>query len=179
MCRSAYNVMQDIISTQPCPNTLNGVQEDAYVCGPNFGQRGLSTVYEEEEEGEQDHEDKVEDEEVEKEVIEEKRVCSIGKPTAADSLSPLNQLKKSPKREDNCLKEISGGNKDNRLLRIQNIFTLCGNQRELSQHIGTPIPTKKRSDESFDLKFASPVKSSEKVVLCNKENVEPLNVVGN
>ena len=107
----------------------------------------------------------MEDEEVEKEVIEEKRVCSV--------------VNKSPKVED-----YSGADKENngsnRLLRIHNIFTLCGNQKKLSQY-GTPIPTKKRSDESFDFK-CSPVKSSEKkdsvLIVSNKENLEPY-VFGN
>lgn len=169
-CKSGYNVMQDVSSNQPCPITLNGVQEEAYACAPCFGQKAcLSTVYEEEGEEEKDYEDKVEDEEVEKEVIEEKRVCIVSQ---------------SPKREDHCFKENSDADKENngssRLLRIQNIFTLCGNQRELSQ-FGTPIPTKKRSDETFDLKF-SPVKSSEKkdsvLKMSNKENLEHY-VVGN
>ncbi|XP_061370796.1 kinesin-like protein KIN-10A [Gastrolobium bilobum] len=174
LCRSDYKVVEDF-SNPPCPNTLNGVQEDAYVCAPNLGQRTcLSTVYEEEEEeegeGEQGYEDKGEEEEVEKEVIEEKRVCTVDKPSAAGSLA------RNSEREDYCFKGSSeDDDKDSRLLRIQNIFTLCGNQRELSQHIGTPIPTKKRSDDTFDLRF-SPLKTSEKDPLfkiSNKENLEP------
>ncbi|XP_057426946.1 kinesin-like protein KIN-10A [Lotus japonicus] len=179
MCRSGYNVVQDF-SNQLCPNILNGAQEDTYASAPNFGQRaGLSTVYEEEEEveEEQDQEDKgEEDEEVEKEVIEEKRVCSVDKPSAA---SPFAIHSRSPKREDHSFKGNSVDDKENgsRLLRIQNIFTLCGNQRELSQHIGTPVPSKKRSDETLDLKF-SPVKDSV-LKVSNKENMGPHNVVGN
>ncbi|WJX18876.1 hypothetical protein P8452_08631 [Trifolium repens] len=167
LAREVIVGMQDISPNQPC--SMNGVQENAYVCAPNFGQKAcLSTVYEEEGEGEQDHEDKVEeDEEVEKEVIEEKRVCSVSK---------------SPKREDYSSEADKENNGSNRLLRIHNIFTLCGNQRELSQY-GTPIPTKKRSDEGFDfdLKY-SPLKSSEKkdsvLRMSNKENMEQY-VVGN
>ncbi|KAK2402029.1 kinesin protein KIN-5B [Trifolium repens] len=166
LAREVIVGMQDISPNQPC--SMNGVQEIAYVCAPNFGQKAcLSTVYEEDGEGEQDHEDKVEeDEEVEKEVIEEKRVCSVSK---------------SPKREDYSSEADKENNGSNRLLRIHNIFTLCGNQRELSQY-GTPIPTKKRSDEGFDfdLKY-SPMKSSEKkdsvLRMSNKENMEY--VVGN
>jgi kinesin family protein 11 len=167
LAREVIIGMQDTSPNQPC--SMNGVQENAYVCAPNFGQKAcLSTVYEEEGEGEQDHEDKVEeDEEVEKEVIEEKRVCSVSK---------------SPKREDYSSEADKENNGSNRLLRIHNIFTLCGNQRELSQY-GTPIPTKKRSDEGFDfdLKY-SPIKSSEKkdsvLRMSNKENMEQY-VVGN
>ncbi|KAK7278429.1 hypothetical protein RJT34_23457 [Clitoria ternatea] len=187
VCKSDYNAKQNFsFSNQQCPNTLNGVQEDAAnVFAPNFGQRVcLSTVYEEEGEGEQDHEDKGdEDEEVEKEVIEEKRVCTVDKPSAAGSFETSKVSKTSPKKEDYCFKASSVDDKDgesNRLLRIQNIFTLCGNQRELSQHIGTPIPTKKRSDEAFD-KF-SPAKTNGKdsvFKVSNKENLEPQNVVGN
>ncbi|XP_027367403.1 kinesin-like protein KIN-10A [Abrus precatorius] len=163
-------------SNQPC------TQEDAHVFAPNFGQRVcLSTVYEDEGEG-VDHEDKGgEDEEVEKEVIEEKRLCTFDKPSAA---APLSTLNRSPKREDYCFKASSVDDKDigsSRLLRIQNIFTLCGNQRELSHHIGTPIPTKKRSDETFDLRF-SPARTNEKdsiFKISNKENLEPHNILGN
>ncbi|CAJ2628124.1 kinesin-like protein KIF11-like [Trifolium pratense] len=165
LAREVIVGMQGISPNQP----RSMVQEVASVCAPNFGQKAcLSTVYEEEGEGEQDHEDKVEeDEEVEKEVIEEKRVCSVSK---------------SPKRENYSSEADKENNGSNRLLRIHNIFTLCGNQRELSQY-GTPIPTKKRSDEGFDfdLKY-SPVKSNEKkdsvLKMSNKENMEQY-VVGN
>ncbi|KAA8548912.1 hypothetical protein F0562_000596 [Nyssa sinensis] len=44
-----------------------------------------------------------------------------------------------------------------RRLRIQNIFTLCGNYRELSQHTTIPIPAKKRF-EDFD-PDSSPVRT--------------------
>lgn len=176
MSRSDYNVKQDL-SNQPCPNALTGVKEDAHVFSPNFGQRVcLSTVYEEEGEGD---EDKGEDEEVEKGVIEEKRVCSVDKPSAAGSLGTLNLSNTSPNKEEFCFK-VSSVDNDSRLLRIQNIFTLCGNQRELSQHIGTPVqPTKKRSDETFEF---SPAKTSDKdsvFKISNKENFEPHNVLGN
>ncbi|KAE9589741.1 hypothetical protein Lal_00021578 [Lupinus albus] len=180
MCKSDYNVMQDFsFSNHPDPNTLNGVQDAVQACAPNFGQRlCLSTVYEEEEEeeeegeGEEGHEDKgeEEDEEVKKEVIEEKRVlCTIDKA--------------SPNREAYCLKQNSEDDKDSdssRLVRIQNIFTLCGNQRELSQHIGTPKPTQKSSNGTSDFSF-SPVKSNDKdssiIKVSNKENMEPYNAV--
>ncbi|KAG4910995.1 kinesin-like protein KIN-10A [Glycine soja] len=176
MSRGDYNVKQDL-SNQPCPNALTGVKEDAHVFSPNFGQRVcLSTVYEEEGEGD---EDKGEDEEVEKGVIEEKRVCSVDKPSAAGSLGTLNLSNTSPNKEEFCFK-VSSVDNDSRLLRIQNIFTLCGNQRELSQHIGTPVqPTKKRSDETFEF---SPAKTSDKdsvFKISNKENFEPHNVLGN
>ncbi|OIW01807.1 hypothetical protein TanjilG_03945 [Lupinus angustifolius] len=158
-----YNVMQDFsFSNHPDPNTSNGVQDAGQACALSFGQRlCLSTVYEDEE-GEEDHEDKgEEDEEVEKEVIEEKRVlCTINKA--------------SPDREDEKDSDSS------RLVRIQNIFTLCGNRRELSQHIGTSKPTKKSSNGTSDFSF-SPVKSSDKdssiLKVSNKENMQPYNAV--
>jgi len=174
MCRTDYNVKQDF-SNQPCPpNTLNGGKDDAPIFAPNFGQRVcLSTVYEEEGEGD---EDKGGDEEVEKEVIEETKVCSVEKPSAAGSLATLNLSNPSPQKEDIHVDDKDLG--PSRLLRIQNIFTLCGNQRELSQHIGAPVPTKKISDETFEF---SPAKTSDKdsvFKISNKENFEPHNVLG-
>ncbi|KAG4997765.1 hypothetical protein JHK85_029204 [Glycine max] len=170
MCRSDYNVKQDS-SNQPGPNALTGVKEDAHVFSPNFGQRAcLSTVYEEEGEGEG------EDEEVEKGIIEEKRVCSVEKPSGAGSLGTLNLSNTSPNKEEFCLK-VSSGDNDSRLLRIQNIFTLCGNHRQLSQHIGTPVSTKKRSDETFEFSPANDKDSIFKT--SNKENFEPHHVLGN
>ncbi|KAK7268840.1 hypothetical protein RIF29_21549 [Crotalaria pallida] len=168
MCKNDYNVMPHFsFPNQPDSNTLNGVQD-----APIFGQRlCLSTVYEEEGEGEQDHEDKGgEVEEVKKEVIEEKRIlCTVDN-------------KASPKRDAYVFKQSSEDDKDSdssRLLRIQNIFTLCGNQRELSQHIATPIiPTKKRSDETSDFSFSSLKTSEKNSVFSNKENMEPHNAVG-
>ncbi|KAJ7954683.1 Kinesin-like protein [Quillaja saponaria] len=70
--------------------------------------------------------------------------------------------------------ETSKDSASSRLLRIQNIFTLCGNHRELSHHIDTPIPAKKRS-ETVDCK-SSPVKTSgndSALKDSNKENMEP------
>ncbi|XVE81876.1 hypothetical protein DITRI_Ditri15bG0101200 [Diplodiscus trichospermus] len=121
---------------------------------PQFGTKvGLTTVYEEEEtEEEDDQKENVEDEEVEKVIIEEKRVCSSGtinRPTLGDDSDTSSS----------------------RLLRIQNIFTLCGNQRELSQQIRTPTPAKAMS-ETID-PHRSPVKiaSDDSVVKSlNKEN---------
>ncbi|KAF7837448.1 kinesin-like protein KIN-10A [Senna tora] len=96
-----------------------------------------------------------------------------------------NLPSRSPQQDDddNCFKHSSEDGKDSassRLLRIHNIFTLCGNQRELCQHNVTPIPAKKKP-EALDFK-TSPVKSSEKdsiFKISNKENLEPQYVVGN
>ncbi|KAF8015835.1 hypothetical protein BT93_H1395 [Corymbia citriodora subsp. variegata] len=112
-------------------NTSTSNEVAAYdVYGPLFSDRVcLSTVFEEEEEVEEEegHKEAM-DEEVEKEVIEEKRVCSITFPQelSSDTVKPLNE------------KDVASS----RLLRIQNIFTLCGNYRELSQQIGAPLTEK-------------------------------------
>ncbi|KAI4318058.1 hypothetical protein L6164_025867 [Bauhinia variegata] len=170
MCRTDNNIVIQNFPNQTLPNSLNGAV-DADVFAPKFSERAcLSTVYEEEEEEEEENEEreqeeKGEDEEVEKEIIEVKRVCSVEKPSAA-----VNQ---SPKQED-------GKDASSRLLRIQNIFTLCGNNREISQHIGTPIPAKKKP-ETLEFKL-SPAKTHEKdsiFKISNKENMEPHYVVGN
>ncbi|CAA2980585.1 kinesin KIN-10A [Olea europaea subsp. europaea] len=102
------------------PNTSNFNESIA-----NFPNKAfLSTVYEEDEEENQEQDkDNPIDEEVQKEVIEEKKMivtpeCSIQYPEQIDDSS--------------------------RQKRIQNIFTLCGNYRELSQHNTTPVPTQKR-----------------------------------
>lgn len=115
----------------------------------------LSTVFEEEEA----------EEEEEKEVIEEKRVCTV---EGLTELTP-NVLNKSQNKDD-FLKERSeigiGSLNDNeyskdtafsRKLRIQNIFTLCGNHRELSQQIAA-VPEKKRSDDAENEHPSSPLK---------------------
>ncbi|XP_054805793.1 kinesin-like protein KIN-10A [Prosopis cineraria] len=173
MCRVDNNsTSQNFPSSQPL-NSLNGVLESD-VLAPRYG---LSTVYEdEEEEEEKDQEEKGEDEEVEKEIIEEKRVCSVQN----FELKASNLPRRSPKQEDDrCFKRNPEEDKDFRLLRIQNIFTLCGNQRELSQNTGTPLPSSKKSS---DFKISPVAKSSEKdsvFKISDKENMEPQFVVGN
>jgi kinesin family protein 11 len=93
------------------------------------------------------------DEEVEKEIIEEKRVCVI------DQCSTIVRVEqtpsppsRSPRKRDHPKERFEGrlmgselssepeNSKDtasSRRLRIQNIFTLCGNHRKFSQHINT------------------------------------------
>lgn len=146
----------------------------------SFEHRGiqgvLSTVYELEEEGE--------DEEVEKVIIEEKRVCSS---RTVESVSPPPKLELIPNQLDpNSARQT----------RLQNIFTLCGNHRELSQHIKTPpVPMTTTPDNSSLLKCANkenlPVKKFEfttnteqspgatKVVSALKENQNPLTPLEN
>ncbi|KAL0433258.1 UNVERIFIED_CONTAM: Kinesin-like protein KIN-10A [Sesamum latifolium] len=48
-----------------------------------------------------------------------------------------------------------------RQLRIQNIFTLCGNYRELSQHSSTPMPAKRRSDNIDSITDPSTINSED------------------
>ncbi|XWS13874.1 hypothetical protein CRYUN_Cryun36dG0076300 [Craigia yunnanensis] len=112
---------------------------------PQFGTKvGLSTVYEEEEiEEEEEQKENVEDEEVEKAIIEEKRVCSSGtvdSTTLGDDFNIV--LESSPLKFELTPKRPDSDTASSRRLRIQNIFTLCGNQRELSQQIITPTPAK-------------------------------------
>ncbi|XP_052295306.1 kinesin-like protein KIN-10A isoform X1 [Citrus sinensis] len=133
----------------------------------------LSTVFEEEEieDEEDDHKDSAEDE-VEKVIIEEKRVCSSG--LADGNIPSLNLttglLASSPQKPEDT--------ESSRRLRIQNIFTLCGNNRELSQHTRTPVPAK-RNAENIDplacqLKTVSSVPMVEPVMaLASKENYNP------
>ncbi|XP_024025374.1 kinesin-like protein KIN-10A isoform X1 [Morus notabilis] len=144
---------------------------------PTLGEKlGLSTVYEEEEVEEEEEEEPKgngEDEEVDKEIIEEKRICVVDgvKPHLSILAAYLHensentpipdQPSKNPE-ENECLlektedrfaslglKSVPQDDKDsasNRRVRIQNIFTLCGNHRELSKHTRTPLSAKKMSE---------------------------------
>ncbi|XP_057958790.1 kinesin-like protein KIN-10A [Malania oleifera] len=173
-------------------------EEDHEIFAQRYTNRGgLSTVFEEEEIEEEEYTDNAVDEEVKKEVIKEKTVDNAGMVQASPginfnmgpSASPKNfsVTPKFPSRssEEKGL-ELAGENpKDaasSRRMRIQNIFTLCGNYRELSQHITTPVLTKKGS-ETHDFR-SSPVRTVEEdsaVKVLFKENsphksipVEPL-----
>ncbi|PON37712.1 Kinesin-like protein [Parasponia andersonii] len=155
---------------QPLSSTLNGaLGNDLFA---PFGDKfSLSTVYEEEEvEEEEELKENEEDEEVEKEIIEEKRVCVVDNMNL-DSLAcshqnggetPIPDLSSNTPGEDDYfkarsedrfaslgLKSVPQDDKDSvssRRMRIQNIFTLCGNHRELSKHISTPLSSKKGSE---------------------------------
>ncbi|XP_060181311.1 kinesin-like protein KIN-10A [Lycium barbarum] len=120
------------------PNINNSREvEDPAVLLPHFTNKGiLSTVFEEDEEG--DDEGDIEknppvDEEVQKEVIEEKTICS----------SLLDH--------DVCM-----GAAPSRQALIQNIFTLCGNYRELSgknfEDTDSLSPTVKTIGEDYAVK---------------------------
>lgn len=115
---------------QPNLNTLNTVLENG-IFAPKFGDKvSLSTVFEEEEE-----EQNMEDEEEEKEVIEEKRILVDGS-TPNTNIESLAYLKGEDDyykgRSEDRLVDLDSSK---RLKRIQNIFSLCGNHRELSHHI--------------------------------------------
>ncbi|KAG6764576.1 hypothetical protein POTOM_032050 [Populus tomentosa] len=169
----------------PHLSTLNQVVDHG-VFAPTYGDKVcLSTVFEEEEVEEEEH--KVEDEEVEKEVIEVKRIVDVSSPVinfGAGSLisSPLKFEALKDGSEDRH--SVSGpvneheNSKDpapSRLLRIQNIFTLCGNNRELCQQFRTPTPAKKRVADT-DSQTSPILTVGEDFALksSNKENSPPL-----
>ncbi|KAK8548648.1 hypothetical protein V6N13_054574 [Hibiscus sabdariffa] len=112
---------------------------------PQFGAKPGLTTVYEEEETEE------EDEEVEKVIIEEKRICSNEK--AFESTD----------------------SDTSRLLRIQNIFTLCGNQRELSHQTINPTPAKSAITETIDPHWSSVMVDPDDSVVksLNKENQIP------
>ncbi|XP_059650854.1 kinesin-like protein KIN-10A [Cornus florida] len=195
-------------------NRLNN-EEVQDVVSPTFPNKvSLSTVFEEGEELE-DNEDKEksEDEEVQKEVIEEKTVCSssiiqgcksglnfstgsFAPPSENFIATPIASSQKFDYFRDRSEEKHAGlglitepeNAKDtasSRRLRIQNIFTLCGNYRELSQQNRTPIPSKKRFDEfapvsSIDENALEPfamntIQDTDEIVLESKENNNPSN----
>ncbi|XP_041001827.1 kinesin-like protein KIN-10A isoform X1 [Juglans microcarpa x Juglans regia] len=145
----------------------------------------LSTVFEEEE-GEEEQEERVLDEEVDKEIIEEK-VCTVDQCSSAIRFERTQtQRSRSPRIKDylkDALEDRFMGSESisepenakesasSRRLRIQNIFTLCGNHRELSQHIRNPVP--KRSAGTSDPQSSPVMKNGEdSVVNLSKENLE-------
>ncbi|KAK6265621.1 hypothetical protein QUC31_016458 [Theobroma cacao] len=153
-----------------------------------FGSKAcLSTVYEEEEvEEEEEHKENIEDEVVEKIIVEEKRVCSSGvvnRCTLGDDFNSLSldsspqKFESTPKWSDSGLTNESKDTASSRRLRIQNIFTLCGNQRELSQQMKTPTPAK-AMPENIDPHWSPVMIASDDAVVkrLNKENSPVQNV---
>ncbi|XP_057503667.1 kinesin-like protein KIN-10A [Actinidia eriantha] len=143
-------------------NVLNDEEDDAFA-STCTNKVCLSTVFEEgeevEEQEEDDKEKSVDEEEVQKEVIEEKTVYSTRMVNASSprlnfnsgsfTTSPQNKQNLEYFREWAEEKDV-GSEPENatdsassRRSRIQNIFTLCGNYRELSQHGTTPDLVKK------------------------------------
>ncbi|PSR97974.1 Kinesin-like protein [Actinidia chinensis var. chinensis] len=138
-------------------NVLNDEEDDAFA-STYTNKVCLSTVFEEgeevEEQEEEEKEKSVDEEEVQKEVIEEKTVYSTRMVNASSprlnfnsgsfTTSPQNKQNLDYFREWAEEKDV-GSEPENatdsassRRSRIQNIFTLCGNYRELSQHSTTP-----------------------------------------
>lgn len=113
----------------------------------------LSTVFEEDEAEEEEECD----DEVEKQVIEEKKVLS-------STTEPLNEADAASSRR----------------LRIHNIFTLCGNNRELSRYNigGAPTSTGSENDPRAQMEYPS-LKHIEELSHVEgngilKENYDPL-----
>ncbi|KAB5537662.1 hypothetical protein DKX38_015195 [Salix brachista] len=163
------------LSTYPHVSTLNQVVD--------YGEKvSLSTVFEEEEvEEEEEQKNRVEDEEVEKEVIEVTRIVDVSSPGinfGAGSMisSPLKfealehgsedrHSVSEPVNEYENVKDSASS----RQLRIQNIFTLCGNNRELCQQFRTPIPAEKRVADPQPSPFFT-VREDSTLKNSNKEN---------
>ncbi|KAL0392705.1 UNVERIFIED_CONTAM: Kinesin-like protein KIN-10A [Sesamum radiatum] len=112
----------------------------------------LTTVYEEEEcNNEDEDKDNLFDEEVQKEVIEEKQM--IVTPELSSQSPELKRCRLSNENPEDAA--------FSRQLRIQNIFTLCGNYRELSQHNSTPMPAKRRLDDIDSITDLSTINSED------------------
>ncbi|KAL5711928.1 hypothetical protein ACHQM5_014151 [Ranunculus cassubicifolius] len=174
----------DLSGEKPSDWSSVHVEEEDTYNAPKFPERVyLSTVYEEEEG--QDKES-TEDEEVEKEVVEEtvhftRMINDTGLCFKTDTDSEIQNPKPyteiSEKDEYFSLKRFAendaalglANKTDNtkdpestRITRIQNIFLLCGNHRELAHHVGTPTQNKKITE-------AADVQSSPMVALAHNE----------
>ncbi|KAK7293743.1 hypothetical protein RJT34_16618 [Clitoria ternatea] len=98
----------DQLCGKSCDNKLRNSELSEMLDLNRKYHREIDSIYEEKGEGEQDHEDKGdEDEEMDKEVKEEKRVCTVDKPSAAGYFETSKVSKTSPKKEDYCLKASS------------------------------------------------------------------------
>ncbi|KAG1361516.1 Kinesin-like protein KIN-10A [Cocos nucifera] len=103
----------------------------------------LSTVFEEDEEGEE--KDSAQENEVDKEVVEE----DVGKLWRTDGLGSLGaECHRDAMEKQPGIMEISKDAASARKTRIQNIFRLCGNHRELAQQVKVPTPSTKRPEET-------------------------------
>ncbi|ESQ56190.1 hypothetical protein EUTSA_v10024385mg [Eutrema salsugineum] len=115
--------LSNILQPNPSENMLAQMYPDR-VC--------LSTVFEEEEA----------EEDEEKVIVEDKSICSITTPTPILNTEGLGK--------ENCFNSTDyKESESSRKLRIQNIFTLCGNQRELSQHSGQEEVLQAKNDQLF------------------------------
>ncbi|CAN6551849.1 unnamed protein product [Malus baccata var. baccata] len=176
------------VASQSDSSIVNAVHIDSFE--PKYADRVcLSTVFEEEEmEEEEGANENVEAEEVEKEVIEEKRVCVVDGSSFRSNYN-VGYLTSSPQeyqdtptvhwQSRNPEEEHSNGKPDDRLVRIRNIFTLCGNYRELSQHIPSQAPTVASVKSENEQKLVEPEINKSRVcderALASKENCDPSN----
>ncbi|KAK4733090.1 hypothetical protein R3W88_007351 [Solanum pinnatisectum] len=126
--KAESNTIQAILGY---PSISNASEiEDPSILLQHFTNKSfLSTVFEEEEEGNDSEGDKENPyvEEVQKEVIEEKTIRSGNVSTVED-------------RSDDLSSDTAPSRKE----LIQNIFKLCGNSRELSQQCTPSVPAEKR-----------------------------------
>lgn len=112
----------DLETNVVCRTDLNGGISGYHFNETPFSFPSLTTVYEEEEnENEDEDNDQLDDEEVQKEVVEEKQMIVTPQVAPKDAYNEP---------------EIT---EESRLLRIQNIFTLCGNYRELNRQPFTSL----------------------------------------
>ncbi|XP_074348924.1 kinesin-like protein KIN-10A [Apium graveolens] len=140
----SYKTEKNCIGAYPHMSE-SGSDEDANqeLSASNFASKTfLSTVYEDEEE-EVDEDDGKENlvDEVLKEVIQEKTVCT----TAGGPLLDQNSVASKPMQRSVLAPLASQDTAVARQMRIQNIFTLCGSHRELSHHKTPSIPSPTRS----------------------------------
>ncbi|GMP77530.1 hypothetical protein CsSME_00033784 [Camellia sinensis var. sinensis] len=143
-----------------CTNGNRVNDEDCDAFAQTFTNKlSLSTVFEEGEEEAEEDKEKSSDAEVQKEVIEEKTVYSNRNVNGSSPTLNFNSRSFTSSPQNHVpTPENSKDAASSRRVRIQNIFTLCGNYRELSQqHNRTPFPAKKRFD-SFD-SHSSPVRA--------------------
>ncbi|KAJ0816111.1 putative plus-end-directed kinesin ATPase [Helianthus annuus] len=153
--KAANNSIQAILGYPYIEN-----DEDVYVPG-STGKSYLSTVFEEDEE---------EVEEVQKDVIEEKMVCVTNPPPVSAFKFDIDSLSTAAGSESEC---VDPDTASSRQLRIQNIFTLCGNYRELSQQ-HTPLTATNKSSENCSDSKETKQKTMNQVVCDSKENCSPL-----
>ncbi|XP_010935957.1 kinesin-like protein KIN-10A [Elaeis guineensis] len=101
----------------------------------------LSTVFEEDEEEEKDS---AEENEVDKEVVEEEDMGKLW----TDGLGSFGaEYHRDAMEQQPGIMEIPKDAASARRTRIQNIFRLCGNHRELAQQVKVSTPSKKRPEE--------------------------------
>ncbi|KAL0388400.1 UNVERIFIED_CONTAM: Kinesin-like protein KIN-10A [Sesamum radiatum] len=149
---------------------------------------GLTTVYEEEEnDDEEEDKESLFDEEVQKEVIEEKRIIitpevSTQDPEKSNFFKDTVELGGSIAYDE---PENPNDAASSRQMRIQNIFTLCGGYRELSQHDSnsTLMPAAKTLDElemeqNLDDQEQEKLRGSTETAKYLKENHNPLDEEG-